>query len=47
MAHQTLHSLAPDLDAVSESELGMNPRGAIDLPVGLMDRLDPFTQPRV
>jgi hypothetical protein len=39
-AHQPLHALARDLDPVSEAQLGVNARSAVDLAVGLPDLLD-------
>jgi hypothetical protein len=45
--HQPLDALATDPDATAEAQLRMDPRRAIDAPVGLMDLLDLLEQPRV
>lgn len=47
LAHQPLDAFAPDPDAVSHSQLGVDPRRAIHLPVLPVDLTDPFQQPRV
>ena len=47
LAHQSLHSLAADLDAVVHKQLGVDAASAIDLAVVIVDLADLLGQPRV
>ena len=47
MAHESLNAFARDALAVTDDQLGVDARGAVDAPVGLVDRADALEQPRV
>jgi len=46
-AHQPLDPFAPDLDVVTEAQLGVHARGAVDAPVVAVDLADALEQPRI
>jgi hypothetical protein len=46
-SHQPLDALAGDADPVRQAQLGVDPRRAVDAPVGLVDLLDLLGQPGV
>src|SRR5215208_853066 len=47
LAHQALHALAPDPDAVAQPQFGVNPRRAVDPPIRQVDLASALSQPFV